>query len=445
MISLFTILENEFLGFIETCTQFEKNFILASGFKGQAKKILNIPDENGKIAKVVLGMGTKFDVQCFGYLGRNIEAGDYEIKSPIEKENSELAYLFFLLGAYFYGDFKTNPRKVINLKFPNLENTQDIEKAAKIINKGRDLVNSPANIMGPNRLGEFAIEIGQKYDCQIEQYIGDELIANNYPLIHAVGRASSQAPRFIILRKPKANAPKIGIIGKGVIFDTGGLNIKTGNFMGIMKKDMGGAACALTLFQLLLDADFNLDINLYLPIVENSIASNAMRPGDIVKSRKGLSVEIDNTDAEGRLILADALTRASEDKMDLMLDFATLTGAARVALGPELPPFYSNNEQLIQDINKGAQIAIDPVWNMPLWKNYCDDLESPVADLKNGGGAFAGSMTAALFLEKFVDCNEWAHFDVYCWNPKEKPIGPMGGEIQAIRGVFATLKARFAA
>ena len=441
-IPLYVICENEFEEFSKQLDEFENSYLNSIGFSAKSKEIAKIPSKNGKISKIIFGMGKEFNSQNFGIIGRVFDEGKYILETKITPQNADDAILYFELGKYFYDTFKTSPRKNIELIIPNANNEWG-KKFADIINKGRDLVNSPTNILGPDALAQKIIETGKENNCQIEIIEGDDLLNQNYPLIHAVGRASSQKPRFVIIRKPKANAPKIGIIGKGVVFDTGGLNIKAGNFMGLMKKDMGGSACALTLFRLLVEQDLNIDLNLYVPIVENSIAGDAMRPSDVVKSRKGLSVEIDNTDAEGRLILADALTRASEDKMDFMVDFATLTGAARVALGPDLPPFYSNSNKLIEEIKNAATKVNDPVWNMPLWENYNDDLDSSIADMKNGGGAFAGSMTAALFLKKFVECDEWVHFDVYCWNPKEKPIGPMGGEIQAVRTMFEVIQNRY--
>ncbi len=441
-IPLYVICENEFEEFSKQLDEFENSYLNSIGFNAKNKEIAKIPSKNGKISKIIFGMGKEFNSQNFGVIGRVFDEGIYILETQITPQNANDAILYFELGKYFYDTFKTSPRKNIELIIKNANNEWG-RKFANIINKGRDLVNSPTNILGPDALAQKIIETGKENNCQIEIIEGDDLLNQNYPLIHAVGRASSQKPRFVILRKPKANAPKIGIIGKGVVFDTGGLNIKTGNFMGLMKKDMGGAACAITLFRLLLEQDLNIDLNLYVPVVENSIAGDAMRPSDVVKSRKGLSVEIDNTDAEGRLILADALTRASEDKMDFMVDFATLTGAARVALGPDLPPFYSNSDKLIDEVKNAATKVNDPVWNMPLWENYNDDLDSSIADMKNGGGTFAGSMTAALFLNKFVECDEWVHFDVYCWNPKEKPIGPMGGEIQAVRTMFELIQNRY--
>ena len=443
IIPIIAFTKNEFETYLKTAPLNEKSAFELAEFGAKAKQITLITENDGALGKVFLGLGDNFDPQIFGILPRSLPKGQYELNCDIDDNQISLAVLFFHLGAYYFDKFRKSPRKEIILIPPAIAPIEEILNIVDAIKMGRDLVNSPTNILGAKDLRQQAVEIGNQYGAICETIIGDDLLAQDYPLIHAVGRASNDEPSLVILRIPKPNAPKIGIIGKGVVFDTGGLNIKTGNFMGLMKKDMGGAACALTLFQILTQINLEIDINIYLPIVENSISSNSMRPGDVVRSRKDLTIEIDNTDAEGRLILADALTRASEDKMDLMIDFATLTGAARVALGPELPPFYTNSPKLAQDIKNAAQSVQDPVWEMPLWNNYADDLDSTIADMKNGGGQFAGSLTAALFLEKFVDCKEWAHFDVYCWNPKERTAFIQGGEIQAVRAVLKMLEERY--
>ncbi len=319
--------------------------------------------------------------------------------------------------------------------------------AARVIEASclvRDLVNTPANDMGPDALHASAERVAAEASAEFRAIVGDDLLAQNFPLIHAVGRAASQAPRLLHLSWGDASNPRVALVGKGVTFDSGGLDIKSAAGMRIMKKDMGGAAHALALAQLVMAAKLKVRLDLFLPVVENAIAGNAFRPGDVLASRKGLSVEIDNTDAEGRLVLADALTRACEDKPQLLIDFATLTGAARTALGPDLPPFYANDETLAKDLTAAATEAADPVWRMPLWDAYDSDIDSPIADLKNAGdGAFAGSIYAALFLRRFVTGPAWAHFDVFAWAPREKPSRPQGGEAQALRACWGMLKRRF--
>ncbi|MEK7661680.1 MAG: leucyl aminopeptidase family protein [Pseudomonadota bacterium] len=444
-IPIFLISQSDFSNKYANSKNADGDIMAAHRFTGQSGKVLIVPKNTGKPKKIFLGIGEVFTPQILGCLAKNLPQGNYEIKTKIKPEHAQNAYLFFLLGRYSFDKYKSTKatKETVNLLPPKNVDAEVAKLVATAIAAGRDLINTPANDMGPVEITNAAITVAKQNNAEIEIIKGDELLTQNYPLIHAVGRAASQEPRLLILRKPKANAPKIGIVGKGVAFDTGGLNLKQGNFMGLMKKDMGGAACAICLFDILAQMDLNLDLNLYLPLVENAVSANSMRPSDIVKARNGMFVEIDNTDAEGRLVLADALTRASEDGMATIFDFATLTGAARVALGPDLPPFYTQNNGLARELEIASHKVQDPIWRMPLWANYSDDLESQIADLKNGGGQFAGSITAALFLAKFVTAKEWVHFDVYCWNPKDKPARPMGGEVQAIRAVLQLLTKRY--
>ena len=310
----------------------------------------------------------------------------------------------------------------------------------------RDLVNTPTEHMGPDELEAAARAIAQAHGAAIEVIAGDELLARNYPAIHAVGRASHRAPRLIELRWGDAAHPHVAFCGKGVCFDTGGLDIKGAAGMRNMKKDMGGAAHALALAELVMARKLPLRITLLIAAVENAIGPNAFRPGEVIATRKGVSVEIDNTDAEGRIVLSDALTRACELAPDLLLDFATLTGAARIALGPDLPAMYANDETVAHDWLAAGQQVRDPLWRMPLWRPYLRYLTSGIADLANSSNtSMAGSVTAALFLERFVaEGTRWAHLDVYAWNDSDRPGKPAGGEAQGLRACFAMLKARAA-
>jgi leucyl aminopeptidase len=319
----------------------------------------------------------------------------------------------------------------------------------------RDMINTPANDMGPLQIETIAREIAEQHGAKIAVVTGDDLLSENYPAVHAVGRAAdpARAPRMIEITWDGAgkDKPLVCLVGKGVVFDTGGLDIKPSAGMRQMKKDMGGAAHALALGRMIMAAGLPVRLTVLTPVVENAISGDAMRPGDVLASRKGLSIEVGNTDAEGRLILADALTRAGELEPALTLDFATLTGAARVALGPQLPPFYTDDEDLAAGLEEHAAAASDPVWRMPLWKGYVDALDSDVAEIKNDpdGWAQAGSVTAALFLQRFAPagpkCGPWAHFDIFAWNPRNRPGWPAGAEAQAIRGVYGLLRERFAA
>src|SRR5713101_96136 len=316
---------------------------------------------------------------------------------------------------------------------------------SRLVALARDLVNTPANDLGPAELEAAARALGARHGAAVRTIVGEALLAENLPLIHAVGRASCHAPRLIDLTWGDAAAPKVTIVGKGVTFDTGGLDIKPESAMLIMKKDVGGAASALALAHMVMDRGLALRLRVLVPAVENAISGSAFRPLDIYPSRNGLSVEIGNTDAEGRLVLAGALALADEEAPDLMFDFATLTGAARVALGPDLPPFYTEDDALAGELLGCAAAENDPLWRMPLWRGYEPMLESKIADIKSTGtGGFAGSITAALFLRKFVTAaKSWAHFDVYAWTPAAKPGRPEGGECQAARALYALLTARY--
>ena len=296
--------------------------------------------------------------------------------------------------------------------------------------------------MGPDRIQSAISALGETYGARVSVIMGDALLTENFPLVHAVGRAADIPPRLIQLEWGRESDPELALVGKGVAFDSGGLNIKTGDYMRIMKKDMGGAAHAIALAQLVMDAALPVHLKLYIPAVENAVAGNAFRPGDVIKSRKGLTVEIDNTDAEGRLILADTLALACESEPDLLIDFATLTGAARVALGQDLAPFYTDDETAAGELQTAAGIAGDPVWRMPLWDPYFADLKSSIADMQNSGGRMAGSITAAIFLKQFVDSERWMHFDVWAWRTA-KYGRPAGAAACGLRSVWQWLQTRY--
>jgi leucyl aminopeptidase len=422
-------------------------FAAACGFEPKPGRLQLLPDASGGLAGALFGQaganaGDR-DPLAPGKLATALPAGDWRFaNSP---QDAELATLGFLLGLYRFDRFKVDASTQPRLAAPAGVDGEDVERVAAAVAFGRDLVNAPANILGPAALENAATELAQAFDASVETIRGVELLGKNLPLIHAVGAAAFEAPRLVDFVWGRADAPKVTLVGKGVVFDTGGLDIKPANGMELMKKDMGGAATALTLARLIMESALDVRLRVLIPIVENSISARAMRPGDILKSRTGLTIEIGNTDAEGRLILADALALAAEEAPDLMLDFATLTGAARVALGPDLPPFYTDDDTLARDIAHHALRVRDPVWRLPLWRPYDSMLESPFADLNNAPGSpFAGSVTAALFLRRFAEgAKSWAHFDVYAWNPKPRAHGPQGGEIQSARALFDLLRTRF--
>ena len=418
------------------------------GFKPKAGRLQFLPGEGGTLAGVLFGVDGEraptHDPFAAGKLATSLPEGVYRFANP--PQDPDLAALGFLLALYVYDRFKASSAPKPRLVAPDGADKERLERIAAAVAFGRDLINAPANALGPQALEQEAVRLAERFDASVSMVRGEELLAANFPLIHAVGRAAAEEPRIVDFSWGREDAPKVAIIGKGVTFDTGGLDIKPASGMELMKKDMGGAATALTLAQLVMEEGLDLRLRVVIPIVENAISAPAMRPGDVLKSRKGLAVEVGNTDAEGRLILADALALADEDAPELMFDFATLTGAARVALGPDLPPFYTDDDALAASIAAEAARVRDPVWRMPLWRPYDAMIEGTVGDISNSGsgGGMAGSITAALFLRRFVDkAKAWAHFDVYAWNPKPRAHGPAGGEIQAARALFELLSQRY--
>ncbi len=406
-----------------------------------------LPDAAGAIAGALLGLEEENarvkDFFLPGKLASALPPGLYRFaNSP---HDPALATLSFLLSAYRFSRYKADGSDQPRLCAPPAVDAWRIERIAKAVAFGRDLINTPANDLGPAALEAAALGVAAQFQAKSAVTRGEGLLAAKLPLVHAVGRAAAEAPRLVDFSWGDPGHPKLSLVGKGVCFDSGGLDIKPSAGMLLMKKDMGGAATALALASMIMEAGLPLRLRVVLPIVENAISGDAFRPGDIYPSRKGISVEIGNTDAEGRLILADALALADEEAPDLLIDFATLTGAARVALGPDLPAFYTADEELAAEIARFGTASQDPVWRLPLWDPYDKMLESKVADVSNvGGGPFAGSITAALFLRRFVErAKSWAHFDVYDWTPTAKSGRPEGAEIQAARLLYDLIETRF--
>lgn len=417
----------------------------SAGFKAAEGSLLLVPNRYGKLAGALFGLGEASQSHPFaaGRLARMLPDGDWHIEtSPMPGDQMALA---FAMGAYRFDTYKTKATTAPRIVIPGDADAAAIERTIAAVNLARDLINTPANDMGPAALEKAFRALAKHYKAKVTVTEGDELLAGDLPMIHAVGRAAAEAPRLLDLRWGKKSAPKVTLVGKGVCFDTGGLDIKPSSGMLLMKKDMGGAANVMALALMIMDAGLPVNLRVLVPAVENSISANAFRPGDVLASRKGLSVQIDNTDAEGRLVLADALALASEEDPDLLIDMATLTGAARVALGPDLPPFYTDDEALAGELAAAALDVADPIWRLPLYKPYEAMLETRIADLTNApSGGFAGSITAALFLKRFVGPGiSWAHFDIFGWNPKEQPHAQVGGEAQAIRALFAVLSDRY--
>lgn len=415
-------------------------------FGGKPGRHLVVMDAAGRPEAVLFGLDPARGADRFG-LGRlatTLPAGRYRLEG--DWPDPAAAALGWALSAYRFTRYKAGPGEGPVLCLPPEVPEADLRRTVTAVALARDLVNTPANDLGPDALEAAVLRLGARHGARAATIAGPDLQAG-FPLIHAVGQAAAERPRLVELAWGPVDAPKVTLVGKGVTFDTGGLDIKPESAMGLMKKDMAGAATALALAHMIMDAGLPVRLRVLVPIVENAIAASAFRPGDIYRSRKGLTVEIGNTDAEGRLILADALAYACEDRPALLLDFATLTGAARVALGPDLPPFYTDDDVLAEDIAEMGRSVHDPVWRMPLWAPYDTLLEGKVADLNNiSGGPFAGSIIAALFLRRFVDpAVPWAHFDIYGWNPTTRPGRPEGGETQAARLLHALLAARYPA
>ncbi|MFZ2155336.1 MAG: leucyl aminopeptidase family protein [Bradyrhizobium sp.] len=424
-----------------------RQFALANGFAAKPGACLTLPSADGQIAQVLFGLedGASKSRDLFrpGSLPGLLPPGVYRFaNSP---HDARLAALAFALGSYRFGRYRKADAPGVRLVPPAGVDTAEIARMAEAAALARDLINTPSNDMGPEELAQAAQELASRFGASFSVIVGEDLTRQNFPLIHAVGMASSRAPRLIDLQWGDPAHPKVTLVGKGVCFDTGGLDLKPSAGMLIMKKDMGGAANVLALAQMVMDAKLKLRLRVLIPAVENAVAGNAFRPLDIFKSRKGLTVEIGNTDAEGRLVLADALALACEDKPDLLIDLGTLTGAARVALGPDLPPFYTNDETLAQDVARCARAENDPMWRLPLWPAYDTWLDSKVANVNNApSGTFAGSITCALFLQRFVeDTTRWLHVDIYGWTPSAKPARPEGGECQAARAIYKLLGERY--
>lgn len=422
-------------------------FAKANGFAAKPGACLTLPAADGSIAQVLFGLeddGKPRDLFRPGQLPGLLPSGTYRFAN--DPHDMRLAVLAFTLGSYRFGRYRKNEAPKAKLLPPEGIDIADIGRMAEAATLARDLINTPSNDMGPEELAQAAQDLATRFGAEFTCITGDDLVAQNFPLIHAVGMASPRAPRLIDFSWGDPAHPKVTLVGKGVCFDTGGLDLKPSSAMLIMKKDMGGAANVLALALMVMDAGLKVRLRVLIPAVENAVAGNAFRPLDVFTSRKGPTVEIGNTDAEGRLVLADALACADEDRPDLLIDMGTLTGAARVALGPDLPPYYTNNEALALDVARCATAQNDPLWRLPLWAPYDAWLDSKTADINNApSGGFAGSITCALFLQRFVaPTTNWLHVDIYGWTPSAKPARPEGGACQAAHAIYALLGERYA-
>ncbi|MEM8686443.1 MAG: leucyl aminopeptidase family protein [Pseudomonadota bacterium] len=432
--------------FLRTLPKPQAAWIKTQGFSGKAGSHVVVPGEKGEIALVAFGAGApgqKADPFLPSKLASALPEGTYAFVEPVE--DGALIALGWLMEAYRFDAYTSPSALSAKLVAPKGVDADAVRAKAEAVTLTRDLINTPANDMGPDALEEAIRSLAKTHGAKVSSIVGNQLLKQNFPMIHAVGRASDIAPRLVDLTWGAANRPKVTLVGKGVCFDTGGLNLKPGNSMALMKKDMGGAANVLGLASMIMDAKLPVRLRVLIPAVENSVSAGAFRPGDILPSRKGLSVEIGNTDAEGRLVLADALHLADEESPDLLIDMATLTGAARVAVGPDLAPFYTDDEDLAGAISQAGASANDPVWRMPFWSPYDEWLSSSVADVNHiSAGGFAGSITAGLFLRRFVEkARSYVHLDIFGWTPKAKPGRPIGGEACAIRALFEVIETRY--
>lgn len=430
-----------------------KGWMTSTGFSGKAGEICLIPREDATIGGVMVGLGDGEDKWAAGRLARSLPEGVYRLDQIVgvdDKNKAQVATwlaLAWCLGAYRFERYKTeaSPAPAV-LVWPEGVDRGYVEGAAQAAILTRDLINTPAEDMGPVALATVAEELAAAYGATINLTVGDDLLSENFPAIHAVGRAAEMAPRLIDLVWGEPDAPKVTLVGKGVCFDSGGLNIKPSSGMRWMKKDMGGAATVLGLADWIMRAKLPVRLRVIVPAVENAIAGNAFRPGDVVPTRKGPTIEVGNTDAEGRVVLADALTLACEEAPALVVDCATLTGAARVALGPELPAMFTSDDALADELLDAGMQNNDPLWRLPLWAGYRRLIDSKVADISNSGeSGFAGAITAALFLKTFVeDETPWVHLDLFGWTPDDKPGRPAGGEAYAQRAIYEVIRKRFA-
>ena len=442
-------------------------------FKAARRQTLLLPADDGSISAVLFGLGEvnspqpdtgevnslHTEVWDMTALASSLPPGTYVLDQPADAmadakadtRAGTLAALGWALSGYRFSDYRDKAADKLPpvLQLADGLDEAEIARQAKAVFLTRNLINLPAADLGPAELADAAASLAAQYGAQFRVIVGDALRDENYPTIYTVGQAAGEdphrAPRLIDFVWGQSDAPKVTLVGKGVCFDSGGLDLKPSAAMLLMKKDMGGAANVLGLARMIMDAELPVRLRVLIPAVENSVSSTAFRPGDILKTRKGLTVEVGNTDAEGRLVLCDALAEADSESPDLLIDFATLTGAARVALGPEIPAMFSNNDSLAQDLTYHGQVEADPMWRLPLWQPYDRMLDSKIANLNNvSSGPFAGAITAALYLQRFVSqSTPWAHIDLYGWNPTAQPGRPVGGEAQCIRAVYAAIRQRY--
>jgi leucyl aminopeptidase len=451
-IPLWLLYEDEAAAWIGAQPDAWRQWLDAQAFRGERCRTILLPDASGAVGAAVAGLGQRQAGVSLWHgagIAERLPARRFRLQQSFPAAESTQLCLGFAYAAYRYARYRrTSPAATAALEPPATADAGYVALAAEALAMARDWINTPAADLGPAELADAVKGLAQRHGGAYREWVGEELLRAGFPAIHAVGRASAAAPRLCELRwsaQPGGDLPKLVLVGKGVCFDSGGLDIKTTTGMALMKKDMGGAAVALALAHMLISARARVDLQVLVPAVENSISANAYRPGDVLATRKGLTVEVGNTDAEGRLVLCDALCLADSAGTDLIVDFATLTGAARVALGPELPALFGDDESLVADVMRAARAEHDPLWPMPLWMPYDDELNSRIADLGNVSATpFAGAIFGALFLRRFVTAApRWLHVDLYAWNPKDRPGRSIGAEAQAVRAMFRFLSERY--
>jgi len=427
---------------IKKLTKPQVRWLEQNEFAGKHGSLCPIPDKSGSVEKYIVGADNVQDPFAIADLPKRLPEGTYSLEGGGVRANLETLAIGWGLGSYVFDRYKKNGVIKATLKLPNSADHQRIQETVAATYRVRDLINTPAEDMMPQHLSAVVAELAQTHAGEFTEIVGDDLLAENYPCIHTVGRASIHPPRLIELQWGNKKHPLVTLVGKGITFDSGGLNIKPAAGMRSMKKDMGGAAHAIGLAQLVMALELPVRLRLLVASAENAISSNAFRPGDVIRTRSGITVEIDNTDAEGRLVLCDALSDACDEQPDLLVDFATLTGAARVAVGTEIAAYFCNDREIASLVRKSGDDTYDPTWELPLHAGYESYLKSHVADLQNAANTpFGGATTAALYLQRFVDDNiRWLHFDIMAWNNRARSGRPIGGEAMGLRAMLASLE-----
>jgi len=445
-IPLNVVIADDFEAWLAARSPVEQAWLKGTGFEGKAGKVAMLPGADGAIEAAVLSVADEAAIWDYAAAAEALAAGQYRLSGDLSPSASDAAALGWALAGYVFERYKKSDRTPPELGWPAACDRARVTATAEAMYLARDLVNTPAADLGPAELSAAARSIAEQFGAEFSEIVGDDLLAANYPMVHAVGRASSRPPRLIDMCWGDAGNPKLTLVGKGVCFDSGGLDLKPASGMEWMKKDMGGSAAVLGLARMVMALEIPVRLRVLIPAVENAVSGDAFRPGDVLTSRSGLTVEIGNTDAEGRLVLGDALAEAVSEAPDLIIDCATLTGAARVALGTDLPAFFTNDDDLAQALQSSAEATSDPLWRLPLWQPYRELFKSRIADINNAGeGRFGGAITAALFLQHFAEeAASWVHLDMYAWNGKARPGRPIGGEGQTIRALFAVIEGRYA-